>query len=257
MLSAYAEDMSLDPASPIPLHYQLFRVLKQFALRQHLTTADKLPSEALVAEVFGVSRPTASRAIRGFVDQQQLTRARGRGSFFLSSARFDLTLLADSLSLVDAIRPPSRLTTETVVHTVTRAIPEEIRDLGLAADCPAVFLRRLRSVDGKLIMVCDSYLPAELFPGLHEREMIGGSLYATLASAYGRRVVRSDRSISVAEVIDRTISKLLDVPILSPVFVLTGASYDESGRLCEVMVSHVVGEARFTNTVGVSREPGC
>lgn len=254
-LRAYAAVVALDPESPIPLHYQLFRVLRQFTQKYHLTTDDRLPPEELVARVFGVSRPTATRAIHGFVDQQQLTRTPGRGSFFRSKQRLDLTLLADSLSVLDAVHPPSRLTTEVVTQTLTGSVPMEVQDLGIPSDSVVVFLRRLRSIDGQPVMVCDSYLPAELFPELQNEELVKGSLYATLASAYGARIVRSNRFIQVTEIVDRDIIQLLGVPVLSPVFVLVGLSYDESDRLCEVIVSHIVGEARFSSTVGDRLEP--
>lgn len=249
-LLEFAETISLDPGSAIPLHYQLFRVLRQFAHQQYLAIDDRLPPEELVARVFGVSRPTAARAIRGFVEQEQLTRTPGRGSFFRSNQRLDLTLLADSLSVLDAVHPPHQLTTEVISQTLTGSIPLYIQQLGLARDTVAVFLRRLRSIDGQPVMVCDSYLPADLFPGLQNKELVQGSLYATLASVYGKKIVESKRFIEIAELVDRDIMAFLDMPILTPVFVLTGLSYDESGNVCEGIVSHIIGQAHFSSTVG-------
>ncbi len=248
-LRELAAAVSLDPNSAIPLHHQLFRILRQFAHQQNLATDDRLPPEQLVASVFGVSRPTAARAIRGFVEQEQLTRTPGRGSFFRSNQRLDLTLLADSLSVLDAVRPPHKLATEVISQTLTGSIPLSAQRLGFPLDAVAVFLRRLRSIDGQPVMICDSYLPADLFPGLQSEELIQGSLYATLARLHGVRIVESKRFIEVAELADRDIMELLNVPILTPVFVLTGLSYDEDGRVCEAIVSHIVGEARFSSTV--------
>jgi GntR family transcriptional regulator len=254
-LREYAAAISLDSTSPIPLHYQLFRVLRLFAQKHHLTTDDRLPPEELVARVFGVSRPTATRAIHGFVDQQQLTRTPGRGSFFRSKQRLDLTLLANSLSVLEAVRPPHRLETKVITQTLTGSIPQDVQDLGLTAGSAAVYLRRLRSIDGQPVMVCDSYLPAELFPGLQNEELVRGSLYATLASCHGTQIVRSDRVIEVTELADRDIMELLNIPILSPVFLLTGLSYDRSDRICEIIVSHIVDEARFSSRVETHSGP--
>ena len=248
-LREFAAGISLDPDSAIPLHHQLFRILRQFAHQHHLTTNDRLPPEELVARAFGVSRPTATRAIRGFVEQEQLTRTPGRGSFFRSEQRLDLTLLADSLSVLDAVRLPHQLETKVITQTLKGSIPLSVQQLGLAPDAVVVFLRRLRSIDGQPVMVCDSYLPADLFPGLQDEELIRGSLYATLADAHGVEIIKSDRFIEVSELADRDIVGLLGIPILSPVFVLTGVSYDGSGRICEAIVSHIVGEARFSSTV--------
>ena len=248
-LRELAAGISLDPNAAIPLHYQLFRILRQFAHQHDLATDDRLPPEELVARVFGVSRPTAARAIRGFVEQEQLTRTPGRGSFFRSDQRLDLTLLADSLSVLDAVRPPHQLTTEVITQNLTGSIPRTVQRLGLPPDTVAVFLRRLRSIDGQPVMVCDSYLPADRFPGLQNEELIQGSLYATLARLHGVNIVESRRFIEIAELSDRDVMGLLNVPILTPVFALTGLSYDEHGTVCEAIVSHIVGEARFSSTV--------
>jgi len=248
-LRELAAGISLDPNAAIPLHYQLFRILRQFAHQHDLATDDRLPPEELVARVFGVSRPTAARAIRGFVEQEQLTRTPGRGSFFRSDQRLDLTLLADSLSVLDAVHPPHQLTTEVITQTLTGSIPRTVQRLGLPPDTVAVFLRRLRSIDGQPVMVCDSYLPADRFPGLQNEELVQGSLYATLVRLHGVKIVESRRFIEIAELADRDVMGLLNVPILTPVFVLTGLSHDERGAVCEAIVSHVVGEARFSSTV--------
>lgn len=254
-LRELAAGVSLDPNSPIPLHHQLFRILRQFAHQHGLAADDRLPPEQLVATVFGVSRPTAARAIRGFVEQEQLTRTPGRGSFFRSEQRLDLTLLADSLSVLDAVRPPHRLVTEVITQTLMGSVPLSVQQLGLDAGTVVVFLRRLRSIDGQPVMVCDSYLPADLFPGLQNEELVQGSLYTTLKRLHGVEIVKSDRHIEVAELADRDIMQLLDLPILSPVFVLTGLSYDAASRICEAIVSHVVGEARFSSTVRAPTAP--
>jgi len=255
-LRELAAGVRLDPSAAVPLHYQLFRILRQFAHQHDLATDDRLPPEELVASVFGVSRPTAARAIRGFVEQEQLTRTPGRGSFFRSAQRLDLTLLADSLSVLDAVHPPHQLTTEVVSQSLTGSIPLNVQQLGLAPDTVAVFLRRLRSIDGQPVMVCDSYLPADLFPGLQHEELVEGSLYSTLERLHGVKIVESRRFIEIAELADRGVMELLDVPILTPVFVLTVLSYGGSGDVCEAIISHIVGEARFSSTVRSTDRPG-
>ena len=249
-LREFASTVSLDPAAAIPLHYQLFRVLRQFTHQYHLAIDDRLPPEELVARVFGVSRPTAARAIRGFVEQEQLTRTPGRGSYFRSNQRLDLTLLADSLSVLDAVHPPHLLETKVITKTLTGSIPLQIQQMGLPEDTVAVFLRRLRSIDDQPVMVCDSYLPADRFPDLQNTELVRGSLYATLADVYGTTITTSRRFIEIAELVDRDVITLLDVPILTPAFVLTGLSFDADGNVCEAIVSHVIGQARFSSTVG-------
>jgi len=248
-LELCASDVAVDPTSPIPLYYQLYRVLAHFAHEHHLTVDDQLPTEEFVARTFGVSRPTASRAIREFVHRGQLIRTPGRGSFFQEEQRLDLTLLTNSLSVLDAIQPPTRLETRIIEQRLCSPSHGMAEKLGILENAKIVFLRRLRKIDGRPAMVCDSYLPCERFPGLEDQELVDGSLYATLESTYGVRVVTSERFIEVAEVVTRDVAELLAVPILNPVFVLTGVSSDAAGRSCEYMVSHIASSARFGSVV--------
>jgi len=211
---------------------------------------DRFPGEEAIASCFGVSRPTASKAIQEFVNQGQLIRGRGRGTFIKKQPTLELTLLNDSLSLVNQIQPITRLKTKILTQECTFATPEVARNLELQTPNQSiVYLRRLRLVDGCPVMICDSYLPENMFPSLAEQPLVRGSLYATLEKLYDCSVKKSDRSIEVAEVMEKDIATFLGIPVFSPIFVLKGRSYTEGDVVIESIVSYIREGVSFKNTV--------
>ena len=252
-LCDFARRVQLTPDSSIPLYYQLYRALQRFMADHVMQPEDRFPAEEAIAACFGVSRPTASKAIQEFVNQGQLIRGRGRETFIKKQPTLELTLLNDSLSLVDQIRPLGRLETQVLAQKCVPATPELSRMLELQTPNQSViYLRRLRFVDCRPVMICDSYLPENRFPSLIEQSLVKGSLYATLNEIYDCPVTKSDRCIEVAEVMEKDVATLLRVPVFSPVFVLKGRTYTEGDVVIESIVSYIREGVSFRNTVAQS-----
>ena len=87
--------------------------------------------------------------------------------------------------------------------------------------------------------MCDSILPADRFPGLGESPFVDGSLYATLKQEYACPILRSERSVEAAEVVDREVSDLLQVPLLSPALLLTGVAFTTADVPIEYISSYL------------------
>ncbi|CAN0566601.1 unnamed protein product, partial [Laminaria digitata] len=62
-LFSASELKMLQADSPIPLYHQLYQLLKRRILNGSLANGAKLPTEAQLAEGFGVSRITAKRVM--------------------------------------------------------------------------------------------------------------------------------------------------------------------------------------------------
>lgn len=66
---------------PGPKHHQISRVLLEEIASGKYAPSGRLPSEAQLVERFGVSRPTAARAVRDLQDQGLVERRVGSGTF--------------------------------------------------------------------------------------------------------------------------------------------------------------------------------
>ena len=62
-------------------HVQIFESLKQQIESGHYARGKRLPSEMELAKRFGVSRPTASRALRDLQNLGMIERRAGSGSY--------------------------------------------------------------------------------------------------------------------------------------------------------------------------------
>ncbi|MCK4598600.1 GntR family transcriptional regulator [Candidatus Bipolaricaulota bacterium] len=224
--------------SQIPLYYQLARILHRFIQDDLLKAGDRFPSEEAVGACFGVSRPTVNKAIQELLTEGWLTRVRGRGTFVQEDPRVQLALLSNTLSPIEQFSPQA-LRYKLVQKKVEAAIPHINQLLGLEPDEPLLYLRRLRLLHEHPLLVCDSILPADRFPRLGERPFINGSLYATLNQEYGCPILRSERSVEAAEVVEREVADLLQVPLLSPALLLTGVTFTEGDEPIEYISSYL------------------
>jgi len=240
----------LSEDSSIPLYHQLARILRRFIEQGELQPGARFPAEETIAAEFGVSRPTANRAVHELIGQGWLARERGRGTFVQNQHIIDLSLLSENLSLTEQFPPDATLRTEFIERKVLKSAPQVAASINLPHDAAILYLRRLRFVDERPVMVCDTYLPAGRFQDLDRRVFVRGSLYATLQEKYGFTVERSERRVEADELVDQAVAELLRVPLFSPILVLTGLTFvDGEYQPIELMKAYVRERVAFKSTV--------
>lgn len=243
--------------SSIPLYHQLYRILQRFIKMQRLRQGDRFPSEEAIAACFEVSRPTVNKAVQQLVDQGWLVRDRGRGTFVKREPLVDLALLSQNLSLTEQFPPDAGLHTEIVRREIIKADaqPEIAETLRLSPRDKLLFIRRLRCVSDRPVMVCDAYLPADRFPDLGLSPFVRGSLYATLQEKYGCIIDRSERRVEASEVTEVDVAKLLGISPFSPILLLTGITFlEKESTPIEYMVAFVKEGVAFKSLVRRSSE---
>jgi len=236
--------------SSIPLYHQLYRILQKYIEGQGLQQGDRFPSEEAISSCFGVSRPTASKAVQELLNQGWLVRERGRGTFVHREPLVSLALLSNNLSLTEQFPPNATLSTKLIRRKVSPAVPEIAHALHLDATKPVIYLRRLRFVDERPVMVCDAYLAADRFSSLGEQGFVRGSLYATLEERHDCIIDRSERQVEATEVVEQEVADLLGIPLFSPILVLSGLTFISSEEPpIEYMVSYIKEGVAFKSTV--------
>ncbi len=255
---AFAADVrpQLLTESAIPLYNQLGRVLRRFIEQAELEPGDRFPAEELIAAKFGVSRPTANRAVQELISHGWLERERGRGTFVRNQHIVDLALLSENLSLTEQFPRDAELRTDFIERRILKRNESVAQALCLPADAPILFIRRLRFVDERPVMVCDAYLAADRFPDLDRKTFVRGSLYATLEEKYGFTIERSERRVEAEDVVDQAVAELLQVPLFSPILLLSGLTFVEGeDRPIELMTAYVRERVAFKSTVRRRNRP--
>ena len=223
-----AKKMELHPESPVPLYYQLSRFLSQLIQDANFQPGDRFPAEELIASYFHVSRPTINKAIHLLIREGYLSRGKGLGTFVKEKPFVEFTFLGHSLSLADQFSGGVSINNRLIWVKTVPANARVAEQLGLREGEPTVRIRRLRRVGERPLMICDSQLPAQMFPGIDRCGFVEDSLYKTLAVRYQCRVIRSERYTVAMEAIEPEIIELLEVAPFSGILTINGVSYTGS-----------------------------
>jgi len=209
----------------IPLYHQLSRILQEFLRQADLQEGDRFPSEGAIAKCFGVSRPTANKAVQELVKLGWLLRESGRGSFVRTPPSRVLTVLSHNLQLFDSRFPDARLVMSSIRTEEQCANREMANLLKIGVGDPIIYIRRLFTVTEFPTLVVDSWLSATRFPGFLDEPLLEDSVFTTLIQKYHCDIHHSEWSVDAHEVLDEELALMLGITPFSPVLLLTGIRY--------------------------------
>ena len=188
----------------------------------------QVPSELELARQYGVSRPTIRQAILELVQDGVLSRARGRGTFVQPPV-----ITGDAhafLSFADEMRRQG------MEHAARLLLAREIdatesiaADLHVDPGTGVYEIVRLRIGGGEPLVLVTLQVPAELAPGLLEKQLEAEPVYDILSAEYGIVPTWSTQHFS-AVAADETEGKALDVPVGAPLLLWRGVTAAANGR---------------------------
>jgi DNA-binding GntR family transcriptional regulator len=156
----------IDRSSPTPLYFQLAQAIEGAIAGGALPAGSKLENEVLLAQRYGLSRPTVRRAVQELVDKGLLVRKRGVGTQVIQPhvrRSVELTSLYD-----DMIRAGEVPTTEVLSLDRVPASAEIAQELDLEEGDEVVVLRRLRRSHGEPLALMTNHLPGRFDPSVEE-----------------------------------------------------------------------------------------
>ena len=193
----------------------------------------KLPNEDALAERFAVSRATIREAVRGLVEEGYLSRRHGSGTYVTArpllrnslDRNFSYTSYLESTGV-----QAGRRTLSIATIPASEVIAEQLL---LEPGAAVVELRRVRTADGRPAVYSVDHLPADIVDAERDREPLGGSMYALLASL-GHPILHGEAVISPASA-DIELAAVLEVPRGTLLQHLEQVDVDAAGR--RVMLS--------------------
>ena len=149
--------VKVDKNRVLPLYYQVSEFIEELIKKGEILPAERMLSEEVLAERFGVSRPTINKAIAILLRKSVLTRERGKGTRIVqvrTDARAcrvgQAVVVADDLRDARGERPAA----ERVVHQVHgRVVRVVLRQANRADPDDALVghrAERLHHVDARL-----------------------------------------------------------------------------------------------------------
>lgn len=207
-------------------------------LRLRLNSADfaigsPLPGEKKLAEEFGVARMTIRKAIDLLVDWGLVVRRHGSGTFV---ARKDVHHETSNLTgLAEVLRKQGKeVVSQVLAFEVMPAPPAIASLLRIKIDERIYFSRRVRYVDGKPLMLEDSYMPVKLFRNL-SLSHLEGSKFDYIEKECG--IIISGNYETLTPVLaDKQLARSMNVPEQTPLLRITSLSYSDSGEFLNYSV---------------------
>jgi GntR family transcriptional regulator len=222
----------IDKSSPIPLHYQLERFLREGIINGRFPAGQTLPTEQEFQNYFDLSRTPIRQAIQQLVIAGLVERRRSLGTVVLPR-RFEEALTSLRSFTEEVLHNGQKPSSHLIEFTVRSATEEEMHDLMLVPGASVYHIRRLRFINGQPVGLTQSRIPVSIVPDLRPdaftEDGLCQSMYYVLESIYQIRLVRALEVFSAVNVSDEAM-RLLRLPALTAVIQRKRLSFDPAGR---------------------------
>jgi GntR family transcriptional regulator len=204
--------------NPFPKYLQIRQLLLR-RLQQDFRPGDPFPSDQVLVREFGVSRETVREAMLGLAEQGWISRHRGQGTFVCKApkpkADRRVTGLAEALTDLKAD------TRSEVLQQGVIRVPLEIAGrVDMKPDDSIYRIVRLRFFEGKPLSYIETYLPIDIGERIAKLDLERSSIMAELKKTLRVRFHEEQQTID-AVAADAEVARLLDVPVGSPVLLLS------------------------------------
>lgn len=226
---------------PMPLYYQISESLGNLIEKKKVKSGTKLPSEESLAQYFGASRPTVSKAIDLLVKKSLVYRDRRKGAF-VQDTKIRLPLVREPVSFGESLRKAGvDFHTEVVELKKIRANEAIAEWLDLTTRSPLVYLKRLRYIHNEPFLLTKSYLSHESFSNLLTADFAKHSLFSILEQEYHTVVVKTERYTRITRA-SADEAHLLRMPIGDPLLQMEGVAFSRQDKKIEYFNVKVKGD---------------
>jgi len=220
---------SIDRASVVPIYQQIGNWMTSQITTGQWQPNFKLPSEIELAESLGVSRGSLRKAIGILIQDGLLVQVHGKGTFvspniFEQSWAGRLSTVSDELRIKNV--PYS---TETLVKQFLPAPEKVAHALDLPVGENMFFLKRLRRVDGKPVVLHESYFAADRFSTLMDVDFNANPLMETVEQIFDITPYWADHTIAVVRS-GAGIAEHLEIIVGDPVLFNDVIVYDNENQ---------------------------
>jgi DNA-binding GntR family transcriptional regulator len=233
-----APPFEIDRSSPMPLYFQLAQAMENAIAGGDLPAGSRLDNEILLAQRYGLSRPTVRRAVQELVDKGLLVRKRGVGTQVIQPhvrRSMELTSLYEDLTRAGGVP-----TTTVLSLRRSPATAEIAAELSVKEGDEVVVVRRLRRSRGEPLALMTNHLPGRFRPteedlaerGLYQYMRLQGVHLRVAHQRIGARIARAEEA------------RLLEEPTRAALLTMSRTSYDDQGVAVE-FGSHVYRASRY------------
>ncbi len=231
---------SIDKNVPVPMYYQLKKIILDMIKEGELKPGDMIPTELELSNLYGISRTTTRQAIMELVMEGQLYRIKSKGTFVAEKR-----VIQD---FTNVIRASHNLLQAQDVKTTTKVLELSVIDgnelicrmLQLGDGEKVVHLRRLRFVNDEPNVLADAYLPLKCKDML-KMDMNKTGLYEFLDMREDTSPVKAIRELEAISA-DEEEAGLLGIMEGDPIQLTTSVTYVKDGTPIEYSIAKFRGD---------------
>ncbi|GAB6137578.1 GntR family transcriptional regulator [Halanaerobaculum tunisiense] len=188
---------------------------------------DRLPSEAKLAEKFGVSRATLREALRVLEKEGKVNRQQGVGTFIAEQAALfrsgieELTSITETIEAMDLEAGTIDLELE-----LNKQFPDLAKEFEVDSSEQMAILQRTRTANGEPVAYCRDFLPQKFLESEVAAAEFKGSLFDYLQQESNLYISYAVADI-MAVIADDLLVEKLGVEQGSPLLLLKQMHYDD------------------------------
>lgn len=215
-------------------------IMKKIEDGEYLPGA-KLPSERVLAEMYGINRMTIKSAVNALVAKGYLYRQQGKGTFVQKKDfhRLNLGLLSESgnLGITAMVKSQGvKISNKILTRGVLSGSRYFSNKLQLDLEAPVYSLHRIRYGNEEPIAVEYTYVPYRFFPGMELVDFKNVSLYDYMDSK-GRMPITFEQKFQIIEVSKKE-AKYLELEQGQVVYYFEMIGLDASNTIVEYTESY-------------------
>jgi GntR family transcriptional regulator len=234
-----------------PIYVTIAEELRKEIISRPLPPHTRLPSEPELVERYGVARETVRKALARLQDQGLIYSRQAVGSF-VAEPRLeqDLDQLVgfSAFMVYQGIKPGARILTAQIQRISDPNSPV-LRQLNLKPGSRVIYLRRLRLGSGTPLVIANTWLPANRFPGFLKHDIQRHSVYEIMQKM-GPKPIDAVQTIEATTLREEE-AGLLTVPVGSAALLIKRIAYS-GGIPVEYAIDYYRGDrTRFRVRLGV------
>lgn len=234
-----AKHFHISKNSPVPLYFQLKAQLLDLLKEGVFQPGDKLPTEVEFCELLDISRPTVRQAFMELINEGYINRMKAKGTF-VAEPKIE-GFFFQKLSSFDQEMRSLHLTpsTSVLVGEVITA-PEICREVFDQSE--RVFhLERLRYANDQPMVLVNTYVPYQRFPGIEQVDFEATSLYDVMEQSYDTPIIYVDRSVE-ARLAPTREAKLLGIDAKQALMHVKTTAYNKDDQPMEFSIADYRGD---------------
>ncbi len=221
-----------------PKYIVIYNKIKSDILSGKYQQNSFLPTEDQLIEMHNASRTTIRKAIALLKEEKLIDVHQGRGSkvifqgtytvpFGLQKSHNFMNVSVSNRFLVDE---PYKTASQGAVIDIIEADPSVAKSLEIEVGGKVYRFQRLKLVNSAVFAYVVSYIPVLYCQGIEAYNGQITNLYKVLQDAYGIKIEHGNESVT-ANIAGFLESKVLDIPVGSPILVLKRVTYSNLSPL--------------------------